>query len=165
MTPGSNLQLDALETEARLRRRLIEFTESQAYLRNPELRSACRQLWLSGESEGGLVSRIWVEPVLPSRVSGRSLTRPIGRGRGGSMADRSVARLKRVPGREAVVHTSGKGNQGSRERPPAERPGIAITAGTGSGKTEAFLLPLLNDLIRDPRHPWNAASGRSSSIP
>lgn len=70
MTPGSNLQLDALETEARLRRRLIEFTESQAYLRNPELRSACRKLWLSGESEGGLVSRIWVEPVLPSRVSG-----------------------------------------------------------------------------------------------
>ena len=68
MTPGSNLQLDALETEARLRRRLIEFTESQAYLRNPELRSACRRLWLSGESEGGLVSRIWVEPVLPSQM-------------------------------------------------------------------------------------------------
>jgi hypothetical protein len=59
MTSGSNLQLDALETEARLRRRLIEFTESQAYLRNPELRSVCRQLWLSGESEGGLVSRIY----------------------------------------------------------------------------------------------------------
>ena len=70
MTPGSNLQLDALETEARLRRRLIEFTESQAYLRNPELRAACRKLWLSSESEGGLVSRIWVEPVLHREAAG-----------------------------------------------------------------------------------------------
>jgi DEAD/DEAH box helicase domain-containing protein len=28
---------------------------------------------------------------------------------------------------------------------------IVLTAGTGAGKTEAFLLPMLNAIFRDPR--------------
>jgi DEAD/DEAH box helicase domain-containing protein len=32
-----------------------------------------------------------------------------------------------------------------------EKPALVITAGTGAGKTEAFLLPLLNGLFRQPR--------------
>ena len=151
MTPGSNLQLDALETEARLRRRLIEFTESQAYLRNPELRSACRKLWLSGESEGGLVSRIWVEPVLPSRVSGGSLADLSAEGVIDPWLIDQLRRSNAFPverqlftHQEKAIRAAANGHH--------ERPGIAITAGTGSGKTEAFLLPLLNDLVRYPRH-------------
>jgi ATP-dependent helicase YprA (DUF1998 family) len=31
------------------------------------------------------------------------------------------------------------------------RPGLIVTAGTGAGKTESFLLPILNDLYRNPR--------------
>lgn len=152
MTPESNLQLDALETEARLRRRLIEFTESQAYLRNPELRSACRRLWLSNESEGALISRIWVEPVLPSRVSGRSLVDLSAEG----VVDQWLVNQLRDSGafpveRPLYTHQERAIRSGANDR--TGRPGIAITAGTGSGKTEAFLLPLLNDLIRHPRQP------------
>jgi len=77
---SSNLQLDALDAEARLRKRLIEFTEAQAYLRDPVLRNACRRVWLSDEGQGGLVSGIWVEPVLPSRLSGYSLADPAAEG-------------------------------------------------------------------------------------
>jgi len=151
MTPGSNLQLDALETEARLRRRLIEFTESQAYLRNPELRSACRKLWLSGESEGGLVSRIWVEPVLPSRVSGRSLKDLSTEGVVDPWLIDQLRGSNAFPVERQLFTHQEKAIRAAANR-QAERPGIAITAGTGSGKTEAFLLPLLNDLIRTPRH-------------
>ena len=150
MTPGSNLQLDALGTEAQLRRRLIEFTESRAYLRSPELRNACRQIWLSGESEGGLVSRIWVEPVLASRVSGRSLADLSAEGvvdpwlvdqlRG---SDAFPVEGQLFTHQERAIRAAANSHD--------ERPGIAVTAGTGSGKTEAFLLPLLNDLIRHPR--------------
>jgi Lhr-like helicase len=152
MTPESNLQLDALETEARLRRRLIEFTESQAYLRNPELRNACRRLWLSNESEGALISRIWVEPVLPSRVSGRSLVDLSAEG----VVDQWLVNQLRASGafpveRPLFTHQERAIRSCANDR--SGRPGIAITAGTGSGKTEAFLLPLLNDLIRHPRQP------------
>jgi Lhr-like helicase len=152
MTTGSNLQLDALETEARLRRRLIEFTESQAYLRNPELRNACRRLWLSNESEGALVSRIWVEPVLPSRLSGHSLADLSAEG----VVDEWLIHQLRDSGvfpveRPLFTHQERAIRSAANQR--GGRPGIAITAGTGSGKTEAFLLPLLNDLLRHPRQP------------
>ena len=148
----SSSQLDALDTEARLRRRLIEFSESQAYLRNPDLRNACRRLWLSNEREGALVSRIWVEPVLPSRFSGRTLDDLSSEGliepwlvdqlndSGSFPKERQL-----FSHQEKAVRAAGEVRDG--------RPGIAITAGTGSGKTEAFLLPLLNDLVRNPRQP------------
>ena len=31
-----------------------------------------------------------------------------------------------------------------------KRPALVVTAGTGAGKTESFLLPILNDLYRNP---------------
>lgn len=143
-------QLDALETESRLRRRLIEFTESQAYLRDPDLRSACRRLWLSNEREGGLVSRIWVEPVLPSRLSGHTLADLSAEG----AVEPWLAGLLNESGsfpssRQLFTHQEKAIRIAGGEH--GVRPGIAITAGTGSGKTEAFLLPVLNDLIRNPR--------------
>ncbi len=36
---------------------------------------------------------------------------------------------------------------------PGSRPAIVVSAGTGAGKTEAFLLPVLNDLMQHPRQP------------
>ena len=36
------------------------------------------------------------------------------------------------------------------------RPGLIVTAGTGAGKTESFLLPVLNDLYRNPRMPGDS---------
>jgi DEAD/DEAH box helicase domain-containing protein len=45
------------------------------------------------------------------------------------------------------------------------RPGIAVTAGTGSGKTEAFLLPLLNDLYRHPRNAEEVGRPRDHPLP
>ena len=34
-----------------------------------------------------------------------------------------------------------------------EKPSLVITAGTGAGKTEAFLLPILAGLWKQPRAP------------
>jgi Lhr-like helicase len=146
----STLQLDALDAEARLRKRLLEFSEAQAYLRDPALRDACRHLWLSNEQEGGLVSGIWVEPVLPSRLSSRTLAELSAEGVVERWLVEQLDRSGAFPTsrrlfthQEKTIRIAGSN--------ATERPGIAVTAGTGSGKTEAFLLPLLNDLVRNPR--------------
>ena len=38
----------------------------------------------------------------------------------------------------------------ARPKPSEDRPSIIVTAGTGAGKTESFLLPILDDLYRNP---------------
>ena len=48
---------------------------------------------------------------------------------------------------EEAILTALQGEHGE------DRPGLIVTAGTGAGKTEAFLLPILNDLYRKPRQP------------
>lgn len=40
--------------------------------------------------------------------------------------------------------------EGAIRRLCAEKRGVVISSGTGSGKTEAFLIPILDDLLRDP---------------
>jgi len=144
------LQLDALEAEMRLRSRLLAFTESQAFLRDPQLREACRRLWASGESDGGLVSGIWVEAVFPSRLSGHSLKDLAVEEVVSPKLIAQLDRTKAIPlDRQLYSHQETALRAGLDEG--GSRPGIAVTAGTGAGKTEAFLLPLLNDLYRHPR--------------
>jgi len=53
--------------------------------------------------------------------------------------------------RELYSHQSEAIEHESRTRHTGNRPGLVITAGTGSGKTEAFLLPLLNQLFSEKR--------------
>ncbi|HEX6817097.1 MAG TPA: DEAD/DEAH box helicase, partial [Ktedonobacterales bacterium] len=45
--------------------------------------------------------------------------------------------------------------------PREAKPALVITAGTGAGKTESFLLPILNDLVQ---HPERGASGVKALI-
>src|SRR2546426_11033781 len=68
-----NFQLDALLAQRRLRERIVEFAESDLYLRDERLVSAMRLLWNGPESEGGLVSSIWVEGIFAAESSGRDL--------------------------------------------------------------------------------------------
>lgn len=144
------LQLDALEAEARLRNRLLEFAESQAFLRDSRIRRVCRRLWESGEKDGGLVSGIWVEAVFPSRPSGNSLTDLAVQGLVAPQLVSQLGNAKAMPlDRQLYTHQEAALRAGIDDGGP--RPGVAVTAGTGSGKTEAFLLPLLNDLYWHPR--------------
>ena len=50
-----SFQLDALQTEQELRRRLVDLAESSSFLRDHDLMAACRKLWSGSESDGGLV--------------------------------------------------------------------------------------------------------------
>ena len=146
-------QLDAVSTEATLRRRLAEFAQSDAFLRNPHLADACRKLWEADEKSGGVVGQLWVEAIFPSASSGLSLRDLV---KTGLICVELVNQLEVTDGVpldrplyahqhsviEVEARTAGK-----------SRPAIVVTAATGAGKTEAFLLPVLNALYREKRRP------------
>jgi DEAD/DEAH box helicase domain-containing protein len=150
-TPRDTFQLDAVSTEAFLRKRLAEFAQSDAFLRNPQLAETCRKLWEADEKSGGLVGQLWVEAIFPSASSGLTLADLL---QTGLICAELVRQLEFTDGIpldrplyahqhsviEAEAKTVGK-----------PRPAIVVTAGTGAGKTEAFLLPILNALFREKR--------------
>jgi ATP-dependent helicase YprA (DUF1998 family) len=144
-------QLDALTTERDLRRRLSEFAQSVAYLRDPEISEVCRRLWESNESTGGLVGQLWVEGIFPSSSSGRTARQLASEG---VLCHAFVDQLDRArvfsTDRELYQHQE-QLIRAEAESKDASRPAIVLTAGTGAGKTEAFLLPMLNAIFRDPR--------------
>ena len=145
-----NFQLDALLAQRRLRERIVEFAESDLYLRDEALASAMRSLWNGPESEGGLVSSIWVEGIFAAETSGRDLQSLTAEGVVDKGLLQQLVSTEAFPiDRQLYLHqerTIRAGASGA-----SKRPAIVLTAGTGAGKTEAFLLPLLNGLFRAPR--------------
>jgi DEAD/DEAH box helicase domain-containing protein len=152
-TLQDNLQLDAIATQAFVRKRLVESASSEAYLRDPDVASSCRQLWEADENKGGLVGQLWVEPIFPPKSSNLSLQ---DLNEGGIICDEFVRQLQITEAfpidrplyahQHETIRIEHATHRGM-------RPAVAVTAGTGAGKTEAFLLPALNGLFRDKRKP------------
>ena len=146
-----NYHLDALAAEKALRRRLAAFAQSTAYLRDAHLSHLCRRLWESDERKGGLVSQLWVEGIFPAESSGKTIRDLVAEG---SVAPALLDQLEKnkifPSGRTLYTHQHAAIKAES-ESSGSARPGIILTAGTGAGKTEAFLLPMLNGLFREGR--------------
>ena len=144
-------QLDALRTKDALRRRLVDFSQSHCYLRNPAISAICRRIWEGDESTGGLVGQLWVEGVFPATLSGYSLRRLSDEG---TLSARLVDHLGENGTfpieRELYLHQE-QAIRFEADSVAGPRPAVVLTAGTGAGKTEAFLLPLLNVMFRGPR--------------
>ena len=149
MPTRETLHLDALEAQTKLRERLAGLARSEAYLRCPELRTACEALWLADVSSQGLMSELWVEPLFPAELSECTLA---------SLPGVSNALLKQLvrtgampPDRSLYRHQAQAIRSEFDTRSGSARPALIVTAPTGAGKTEAFLLPMLNDLFARPR--------------
>jgi DEAD/DEAH box helicase domain-containing protein len=147
--PASNLHLDALRTERVLRERLASLARSESFLRDSSLADSCETLWSSRESGSGLVGPLWVEPIFRPTGSGLCLNNMP------EVAPALVAQLERSKGfpvnRELYKHQADAITLEAKSRGDNQRPGLVITAGTGAGKTEAFLLPVLNQLFSERR--------------
>ncbi len=148
---SASFQLDALRTQALLKKRLVELTRSYSYLRDPGLMEACTALWNSSESDGGLVGRLWVEGIFPAELGSGSLADlaregVVARGLAEHLAQTGAFPVDRplYSHQEAAIRRSLEAREGG-------RPGLVVTAGTGAGKTESFLLPTLSDLFSVPR--------------
>jgi DEAD/DEAH box helicase domain-containing protein len=148
-----NYHLDALAAEKALRRRLAAFAQSTAYLRDTPLSDICRRLWESDERAGGLVSQLWVEGIFPAESSGKTIRDLVAEGTVSGALLEQLDRNKIFPSDRILYGHQHAAIKAESESSESDRPGVILTAGTGAGKTEAFLLPMLNGLFRHGRKP------------
>lgn len=145
-------QIDALQMVDHIRSRLVDLATAENYIRDRSVMDACRNIWSYGEDDGGLVSELWVEGAFPGEKSEDTLERlnregilPRGlynhlRTRGAFPTDRKLYNHQSEILRQVLTDKSDNST-------------FVITAGTGLGKTEAFLLPMLSNL-------WNLKSNQ-----
>ncbi len=140
--------LNALKAVENVKKRLVDFVLEDHFVKEPTLRDACQAIWSGSPEEGGLVSDLWVEGTFPNRTSGDSLAQRVENGRFSStLCDRIVENKgfgknwipRSIQSESMDAALEGYG--------ATEKPSIVVTAGTGAGKTEAFLLPMLNELF------------------
>ena len=143
--------LDALKLTESLRRRLVDFTADDHHVRDPRLRAIARAIWSGPPGEGGLTGDLWVESSPPALASTRCLDDLVRSGRfDGWLADH-LDRARAVPGARPLYEHQLRAIEAARPAAGTDRPALVVTAPTGAGKTESFLLPVLDDLATSPR--------------
>jgi len=140
-------QLDAWSLTKAVRQRLVDFAADDNFTRDDRLAAICRRLWEGQPQLGGLLSDLWVEGAFPTTVAKESLHSLVQQGVFNSDLAAQLDRTGAVPRNRPLYKHQVEALADARSADPkAERPAIVITAGTGAGKTESFLLPILNDL-------------------
>lgn len=145
-------QLDALRLTETLRTRLVDFAVDDAHVRDRRLTEICRRLWSGLARDGGLLSDLWVEGAFPAANSEWTLDRLVGENRFDAALANQLDTRRAVPRHRPLYTHQEESIAAAQQRGPCgERPALVVTAGTGAGKTESFLLPILDDLYRyDP---------------
>src|SRR5271166_2886777 len=144
-------QLDALALSESIRNRLVDFSLDDHFVRDPDLTRICREIWSGPAGRGGLVGDLWVESAPPSLSSGVGLADLAARG---SFDPALCAHLDNrgvMPRDRPLYSHQLAAIERADTRGDGARPALVVTAGTGAGKTECFLLPVLDDLFSRPR--------------
>jgi Lhr-like helicase len=146
------LQLDALAAERDLRQRIVELATSYRPLRDEHLMNLCREAWAGDERSGGVVGQLWVECIFPSETSDHTLASLAEDGKFSVRLMHLLDQPEKYPrSRRLYGHQAESVLIANPEPAQNGRPGLIVTAGTGAGKTESFLLPVLNNLYLSPR--------------
>src|SRR5713226_5903356 len=144
-------QLDAIALSKAVKQRLVDFALDAHFVRDPQLTDACRTLWEGQAETGGLVSDLWVEGAFPAKASSDTLATLVARGKFHAGLCRHLDTPTVIPRhRPLYLHQRDAIIEAQIARPQGAKPAIVVTAGTGTGKTESFLLPILNDLYTHP---------------
>lgn len=141
-------RLNALRLAESLRRRVVEAALADHYLRDDSLREICERHWnLSGT---GLLGELWVESAASSLSSPHRLSDLAARGHFSESLLEQL-RTQIPPDRPLYSHQAEALLAAPAHSDDPTQPALLVTAGTGAGKTETFLLPLLNHLWSKPR--------------
>ena len=143
-------QLDALKLAEAVRTRLVEFCLDDSYVRDARVREICRGLWSGTEKAGGLVGDLWVESAFPAEQSQTNLDDLVAEGLFSGWLRDQLQRRGAFP-RDRTLFEHQVAAFRAASRAPGPKPAVVVTAPTGGGKTEAFLLPVLNQLAMQPR--------------
>ena len=150
-------QLDALGLTNALSRRMVDFAVDDNFVRDPALSKIIRDIWSSPPDRGGLLSDLWVEGAFPSKTGQASLDDLVSAGKFNPTL-RDVLDSPTAMPRDRKLYTHQlEAIEKAQSGTPGQCPAVVVTAGTGAGKTEAFLLPILNDLYQNPPQEQHGA--------
>jgi DEAD/DEAH box helicase domain-containing protein len=141
-------QLDAIALSQSVKQRLVDYALDYHFVRDAQLTEACRALWSGTPETGGLVSDLWVEGAFPAKATHESLNTLVSQGMFNAQLCRHLDKRKVIPEhRPLYLHQRDAIIEAQTRYPDGAKPALVVTAGTGAGKTESFLLPILNDLF------------------
>lgn len=144
-------QLDAIALSEAVRQRLTDFAADNNFVPDPRLTDICRQLWGGPPERGGMVSDLWVEGAFPAEQAPETLDALVQAGHfNGDLRDQLHQRGA-VPQDRLLYAHQRDALRAARGDDMTHRPALVVTAGTGAGKTESFLLPILNELWTQPK--------------
>jgi DEAD/DEAH box helicase domain-containing protein len=135
------------------RQRLVDLAVSENYLRSPALAGAASKIWRGTGSQGGLVSELWIQGAFPSKPSQDSLESLTGEGLFPHDLCEYLDSTGKFPAKRPLFAHQADAFRHAVKSRSGEKQSLVITAGTGAGKTEAFLLPILAGLWKQPRAP------------
>lgn len=144
-------QLDAIALSKSVKERLVNFAQDEHFVRDPELLRACRELWSGPPQDGGLLSDLWIEGAFPAQSCNETLDTLVQRNLFHAELCRHLDKRHVVPRHRPLYQHQYEAIVQAQTSPLApSKPALVVTAGTGAGKTECFLLPILNDLFSHP---------------
>jgi DEAD/DEAH box helicase domain-containing protein len=152
--------LNTIALRDALIRRVADFALDDHFVRDEVLRGALRHIWSGRPETGGLGSDLWVEGAFPSTTADETMGDLQARGLihpqlGRQLQATGVFPAVLKPYRHQLESFEAAAK---RDYPGNGRPAIVVTAGTGAGKTESFLIPMLNELWGTSREPGGGIS-------
>jgi DEAD/DEAH box helicase domain-containing protein len=144
--------LDALSLAQDIRDRMTRFFLDDLYVRDETLARLCGQLWSGPGADGGVVGELWVEGAFPAESSGDTLETLSRAFQFHEGLTHHLDTESRWP-KERLLYTHQADAIRTARTPltAGNTPAMVISAGTGAGKTESFLLPVLDLLSQAPR--------------
>ena len=133
------------------RQRLVDLAASENYLRDPKLAGAASEIWRGAGEQGGLVSELWIQGAFPSELSEDSLASLTSEGLFPRDLCNLLDRTGEFPAQRPLFTHQADAFRHAAKPQSGDKPSLVITAGTGAGKTEAFLLPILAGLWKQAR--------------
>ena len=144
-------QLDALHLSKELRRRAIDLAVADVATSDVALAKCLSEALAQKPENGGLVGDLWAEGMFGAVASADSLASLVEKGSFDPWLACQLDSRNEVPSSRALYEHQERAIAHERASRPGERPAVFVTAPTGAGKTEAFLLPMLDLLVRTPR--------------
>lgn len=144
-------QLDALKLSDTLRRRLADLAVADSGVSDPVLANALRIVWAGPPQQGGLVGELWAEGMFGAKASEDTIASLVKRNLFDAWLAKHLDKRGAVPLTRALYTHQRDAIVAAREAKEDARPAILVTAPTGAGKTESFLLPMLDRLVCSKR--------------
>jgi len=144
-------QLDALKLAEEMRSRAVNLAIAENYIRDSRIAKRAAEIWAGPGCDGGLISDLWIQGAFPSKQSRDSLQSLAAMG----LFPRDLASYlndnKKFPADRLLFEHQSEALRATAKPAGNDKPSLVITAGTGAGKTEAFLFPVLSGLWSRPR--------------